>query len=649
MNFRPLFTLLFVLLAMPGYAQLVEKEVLFTVADEPVYASEFIRVYRKNLDLVQDDSQKDVDEYLKLFTRYKLKLKEARNLGYDKKKSYLKELNSYEKQLAKNYMSDPQVTEDLVKEAYERSVYEVEADHILIRIEETATPEDTLKVYNDLLKLRERALKEGFDKVREEVHNGSTVFGEKLGYFGAFKMVYKFESMAYNTHVGEISMPFRTRFGYHIVKVIDKRKSDGKVEVAHIMIAERENDSLSEKLEDKIQDIYMKLEQGESFEELAKQFSTDRNTSQNGGKLAAFGRSDIDAKPFVDKAFSLDSIGEFSKPVRTNYGWHIIKLLGKKPVPDFKTLEPELVESVKKDSRSRLINEALIKKLVEKYEVDTHQPDLSYFESILDESYFTNSWKLPDNFKGNESLVMIGDRNIAYQDFADFLLRTMRTSRQKEPFEQLLTKKYQDFLGQEVIQYQEDHLENDNEEYAHLISEYRDGLLLFELMEETIWNETQSDSIEVQNYYENNKQNYVTPKRIDAIVATSSSKKNIKKVSKLLEQGLEVEKIKTLVNSNDKIEVIFTTGVLDASHQGLPENLVFQKGVSKIYKHNQSYVVVQVKEVMPSQQKTLDEAKGAVINDYQTYKEEKWMRDLANKYKVEVNETVLNKVKGELK
>ena len=649
MKLKHLFNLIFTLFVLILNAQSTDEEVLFTVADEPVYVSEFIRVYNKNLDLVQDDSQKNVDEYLKLFTSYKLKLKEARRLGFHEKPSYLRELEDYKKQLAKSYISDPQVTDALVTEAYERISYEVNANHILVKVSETARPEDTLAAYNQILKLRARALDEGFEKVREGVHNGTTVFGEKLGYFNGFKMVYKFESVAYNTKVGDISMPFRTRFGYHILNVLDKRKSEGEVEVAHIMVIKNDKDTLAEKPEERIQDIYKKLNQGEDFEALAKQFSDDKNSAPKGGKLAFFSRGQLSAKEFEDISFGLDSIGEISKPFKTNYGWHIVKLYAKKTVPDFETMKDELIGKVKRDNRSKLIDEALINKLKIKYNVQESQPALAYFESILDDNYFSNSWKLPIDFTGDKSLLSIGEGDFLYKYFGDYLIKTMRNSRQKEMYNALVAKKYAAFLGECLITYQENNLENENEEFAHIVGEYRDGLLLFELMENTIWNTAKSDSLGIQTYYETHKVDYVTPEKIDAVVATSTKQKTLKKVSKLLGKDMELDQIKSLVNSNDQVEVIFTSDIMDADHQALPKDFEFKKGISKVYKHNGAYVLVQVKEVIPSTQKTLEEAKGAVISDYQTYKEEKWINELESKYKIEINEAVFTKVKGQLK
>ncbi|OBQ56433.1 peptidylprolyl isomerase [Tamlana sp. s12] len=638
-------------MAFNALAQSTEEDVLFTVGNDPVYASEFIRVYQKNLDLVQDESQKDVDEYLKLFTSYKLKIKEARSQGFHEKPGYKKELESYKKQLAKNYISDPKVTDALVEEAYERITEDVNANHILVKVAEDASPEDTLAAYNKIVKLRERTEKEGFEKVRKEVHNGKTIYGETLGYFSGFKMVYAFETVAYNTPVGATSQPFRTRFGYHILHVIDKRKSEGEREVGHIMITtgQEANDSIVRQAEEKINEVYAKINQGDSFEALAKQFSQDANSAEKGGKLRPFSRGQISAEAFENVAFNLKNEGDISKPFQTKFGWHIIKLYQIIPVPDFETMKPELVEKVKRDSRSKIIDQALIDSLKKKYNIDDTQVPLSYFESILNENYFKNSWGLPSNFSSEKVFLNIQEEQISYKEFGDYLLKTQRQSRKKNPLNDLVEEKYQAFLKDQLIEYQEAHLETENEEYAAVVHEYRDGLLLFELMENTIWNTAQTDSLEVKKYYESHQSDYNFPERIDAVIASSSKKKDLKTVSKLLEQNEDVETIKSAVNKNGDVNVIFTSGVVEADHQGLPKNFEFKKGVSKIFKHNDAYVVVQVKDVFPKKQKTFEEAKGLVVNDYQTLKEEKWIGSLEEKYEVRVNQDVFKKVKNQLK
>ena len=213
----------------------------------------------------------------------------------------------------------------------------------------------------------------------------------------------------------------------------------------------------------------------------------------------------------------------------------------------------------------------------------------------------------------------------------------------------LATDKYDSFLNASLIKYQEDNLEFENEDYAHIVAEYRDGLLLFDLMENTIWNSAKSDSTEIAKFYEVNKKNYLKPIRFDAVVASSTKHKTLKKVSKLLSKNMALDRIKSLVNSNDEIDVIFTSGIMEDDHQSLPKDFSFKKGISKIYKHNDAFVVVNVKAILPEEQKTLEDAKGNVISDYQTYKEENWLKDLGEKYKIEVNQEVLKRVKSQLK
>ncbi|MFD0989498.1 peptidylprolyl isomerase [Mariniflexile jejuense] len=649
MNYKHLFILFFSISIFNSFSQTNNEKVLFSVDNEPVYVSEFLRVYNKNLDLVQDESQKGVDEYLSLFTNYKLKLKEATVLKLQDKPSYIRELATYKSQLAKSYMTDAKVTDELVKEAYVRVSNEVKAAHILVKVAENASPKDTLEAYNSIVKLRNRAVKEGFETVRKEVHNGQTVYGEDLGYFGGFRMVYKFENAAFNTKVGDISQPFRTQFGYHIVNVQAKRASRGERTVAHIMVVEKPNDSLAEKPESRIQDIYKKLTQGEDFEALAKQFSDDGNSAPNGGKLAPFSSGQINSPEFEDTAFNLENIGDVSKPFKTAYGWHIMKLYGKKPVESFEFIKPELEQKVKRDERSKLIDNALYSSLKSKYKISKEQPALNYFASIVNDTYFKGGWELPKDFKGDKPLVKIGNKQFTYQDFGNYLVANQRNTLNKIDAKILVSNNYETFLNTNVVQYQEDSLEGENEDFANIVSEYRDGLLLFDLMENTIWNSAKTDSLQIENYYNQHKNKYTTPERIDAVVASSKNQKTLKKVAKLLKQGMALEQIKTLINSNDKIDVIFTKDTMERNHQALPKDFEFKKGISKIYSHNGAFVVVQVKDVLPETIQTLEEAKGLVISDYQTFKEEEWLKELANKYKIVINQEALNQVKAEIK
>lgn len=632
------------LISVNIHAQIDENAVLFTVDDNPVTAKEFLRVYNKNLDLVKDESQKDVDEYLNLFVNYSMKIAEAKSLGYDQTPEYLREFESYKKQLSRNYLTDNQVTDALVEEAYERISYDVKASHILIKFPETET--DTTYVYNSMLGYKERLMNEDFDKLKSELHNGKSVFVEDLGYFSGFKMVYDFETVAFNTEIGEVSDPFRTQFGYHVLKVHDKRASRGEVTVGHIMIS---NVSKTEELDPavRIQEIYKMIQQGETFEDLAKQFSDDQSSANKGGRLNSFKSGQLSSVEFEDMAFSMTEIGEISEPFKTDYGWHIAKLYKKTPIEPFSKLKGRLESRVKSDSRSRKITESFIYSLKDRYSIPK-DIDLSYFVSILNDDYFVGTWTAPKDVSSDKELMTIETKRLTYSDFVQFLQRNQKRIRQKQSYDGVINGQYKDFLKSELLSYHEANLENVNEEYAQVLGEYRDGLLLFDLMEKKVWNAVKEDSVGIQNYYEANKQNYVWPERVDAIIATSSSEEILNKVISRLQNNEDVELIKKEINTNGEQNVIFTTGMMQKGHRSLPKNFNYAVGMSEIYEYNNAKHVILVKEIIAAGTKTLEEAKGKVISDYQKVFEQNWLDGLAEKYEVKIDQSVLEMIKSQI-
>lgn len=634
--------LLFLLVVQLTNAQ-DQDAVLLTVDGETIMTSEFLRVYNKNLDLVKDESQKDIDSYLKLFTEYQLKLKEAKRLELDEDPKYQREFLSYKKQLTKNYLSENKVTEDLVKEAYERNSYDINASHVLVRLDESV--KDTTNVYDKISSLRERVLNEGFDKVKADAHDGTTIFVEDLGYFSAFKMVYDFESVAYNTPVGEVSKPFRTQFGYHVVKVNDKRPSRGTITAAHIMVGLNQKDSLLVP-EERINEIYKKLSQGESFDALAKQFSDDKSSAKNGGTLSPFKSGQLSSVKFEDEAFGLVNDGEFSEPFLTDYGWHIVKRISLKPIKTYDELKPTLEARVKRDSRSKLINQAMVEELKGRYDIGYNEEAKSYFESIITDEYFSRSWRLPDSFEKDEVIFSINQRDFTYNEFGRHIMAAQRTYANKaRPASEVVEKEYESFFESSILKYREDNLEMENQEFANILKEYRDGLLLFDLMEKEIWNKAAKDTVGLENYYEKNKTKYQWQERVDFVMASSADEDIATKVFKLMKRGKSQEEIENALNNDKEQNVIFTKGVYNTNDNRLPSDFNAMKGVSGVYNHNEAFHVINVNEILPAGTKTLKEAKGMVINDYQNEIETNWVNSLYDRFSIEVNKDALNAVK----
>ncbi len=630
-------TLYLLLFTVSLFAQ---NETLFTVNETPVSTTEFIRVYNKNINLVQDESQKDVNEYLKLYVNYKLKLAEAKDLELDKNPKYIRELKTYRNQLAQKYLTDTDINDRLIKEAYSRTLKEVNVNHILVKCAENATPADTLLAYNKVLEYRKQALKEGFETTMQTVNNASTVFGESLGYFDAFKMVYSFENVAYSTKVGEVSMPFRTQFGYHILHVLDKRKSRGEVEVAHIMVAHN-NKKLTGTPKQKIEDLYKQLQEGAQFKDLAKQFSDDQGSAIKGGVLARFGAGKISDLTFENTAFSLKEAGELSKPIQSKYGWHIIKLLNKFPVPELAKIKGALSQKIKKDSRSKIVNNQFFKKLKKRYNFKEDKNTIANLLKVVDQSFLGG--RTTNAEKNETTLFSFANKKYSYAGYYKYLRSKIRGYKNLRNVQKIVTESYNDFVNKQVYSYQDENLENEYEDFAAIMQEYRDGLLLFDLMEKQVWQKAKKDTVGLQKFYENNTQNYIWDTRIDAVIVTSTKKASAKKACKLLSGNKNVETIKTTVKG-----IVVSEGIFEKSDKEVPQKLKLKIGVSKIYKQNNQYVIVKINKVLTPSQKEFDEVKGRVINDYQEYIEKDWLQKLKVKYPVHINQSILEKVKNQL-
>lgn len=647
-----------IFLSAIGYSQNNTKETLFTIDGKPYFTDEFTRVYNKNLDLVKDESQKELNQYLELFIGYKLKINKAYKLDLDKGEQYRNELKSNRTQLAKNYTSDSKVTKELVNEAYNRSLKEIKASHILLMLDENASPKDTLKTYNEILEIRNRAIKgEDFSKLASQYSQDPSAKDNKgeLGYFSVFRMVYPFESAAYKTPEGGISAPVRTRFGYHLIKVEESRPNRGEVIVAHIMVLNPENakpnSSESDKAKNTIFDIYKKIQQGESFEELAKQFSEDKSSSSKGGVLNRFGSGQLSSEEFESAAFAIEKEGQISAPIQSQFGWHIIKLISKFPVKTFDEMQAELEGKVSKDERSRLISDSTTEKLRKKYTVKRDDAVYASLTKLVNDDFYEGKWEIPANQKlADKKLFSINGKSILANSFLLYVKSQQKTNSQTKPISALVAKLYQRYVDEQLNVYFDENLENEFPEFSMIMDEYRDGLLLFDLMEKEIWNKSKTDTIGLQKFYENNIKNYQWKNRLNVEIVSSTDAEIIKKARKLLNQGKSLEFIKSKLNEKDgKINIMSNEGIFEEGNDVLPKNIALKVGVTDVYNDGNYFFVTKVNAVQEATAKTLEECKGKVINDYQQYLEENWVKNLKSEFKVEVNQAVFEKVKKQLK
>ena len=484
-----------------SFAQL-ENNILFKVNDSLVYVDEFNRVYNKNIDLIDENNQKDFESYLELFINYKLKLAEAYDLGLQNDPKYKSELNKYVKQLQNTYLTDRETENKFLREAYERTKYEVNVSHVLIRIDENDN--DTIDVYNKLNNLRGPFLNSSINDFKNSHIEDEELIIENLGYFSAFKMIYKFENMAYKTPVGEVSLPFRSRFGFHILKVNDKRSSLGEVTVGHIMTYKNKPNAY-----ERITNILDSLNNGISFEYLAKKYSDDKNSSFKGGRLNPFSSGQINSIPFENAAFELGKKNNISKPIETKYGWHIIKFYSKKNVLKFDEIKYELLNKLKKSSRFSIVSDSFYDFLMNRYGLNYQNNNLDYFISILDPSYFKGEWSIPESIDEEKTLIKILDKNLKFIDFATFLEDNQRKT-SITPYQKLISDRYKSFIKYNALEVYKNNLESENSDYKFVIKEYREGLLLFNLMQDKIWTVRDSDSTKLKMFFSENKNKYTS-------------------------------------------------------------------------------------------------------------------------------------------
>lgn len=643
--------LFFISFSTLTFSQATEKTVLLTIDSEPVYLDEFLRVYYKNLDMVQDESQKSKEAYLDLFVNYKLKVKEAFEQGLHKQTTFIKELESYKTQLAENYLYEQEITEELILEGYERLQEEINANHILIRVTPESRAKDTLIAYNKIKDLLKRA-RSGEDfvelakKYSEEPNANER--GGSLGYFKGFGMVYPFESAAYNTPVGQVSDIVKTQYGYHILKVNDRRAVPAEVTVAHIMISTNEgvNDEEAKK---RVEDILQRVNQGEDFGDLARQFSEDPGSRTNGGKLSRFGSGRLNAPQFEQAAFEIETPGEISAPVKTDFGWHIIQLIERHPLEPFEELKNNLLSRIKTSDRSKVVVASVNERIKEKYNFEVIENPLPFFNTFVTDSILKRKWVNPGEHPSlSKTAFRIGEINYTFAEFAEFVEKRQKRAGIYSALDIFVKEYYLEFENEKLDEFFKISLKNENEEYANLVSEYRNGLLIYDLMQKNIWEPSKTDTLGLEKFFEANKESYKWNTRVDGQIASTADKKIASEIRKMLRNNQTEEAIKKQFNTEEIVNVIFSNGIFEIENSVLPANFKEKKGISKVYDissdsntNTSQYIVVNVKDVIAPSTKSLDEIRGRVMSFYQIYLEKKWMEELNKKFKVVVNKNAI--------
>jgi peptidyl-prolyl cis-trans isomerase SurA len=606
---------------------------LFTVNNNPVSTDEFLHLYRKNsLNRSEKATEQAVKEYLDLLINFKLKIAEAQARGLDTTQKFNKEFKTYREELKRPYRAEPDALDKLTKDTYQRLTEEIKASHILIMVKPESPPADTLVAYEKINQIRNRVVQgESFDKLAAEVSEDPSAkynFGS-LGYFTAMQMVYPFEEAAYRTKPGEVSSIVRTQFGYHIIKVYDRQPARGEVEVSHILLrASSPDDS---KVKGKIFDVYDQLKAGRNWDEVCKEYSEDASTKNSGGRLRPFGVGALASVPeFEAMAFSMKQTGDISDPFQSNIGWHIIRLEKKIPLMPFSEMEPALKRRLSRDERLQISKQALSDKRKRDYQFSEDRIVKDNIFALADSSLIKGRWK----FNGSEevkaqTLFSLQNKAVTVAEFIQYIQANQSPTSTTPSL--YMKQLYDGFTEEKVMMAEEEKLLREHPEFKNLLTEYREGILLFDIMEKEVWNRASEDTVGQRKYYEANKTNYQAGDRVEARIFTVADRSIIQEIMAKVNRG-------DSLNNADlkKFKSIQPFRIYEHKDSKVIDRINWTAGLQETELDGQLYLV-EVKRLVPPGVKSFEEARAGVISDYQDQLEKQWITELKEKFPVKVN------------
>ncbi len=520
------------------------QSAILTLGDRAFSTDDFFQSFTKNQTTGDSAQRTDIKEYFDLYTNLKLKVLAAESAGRDTTEGFREEMETYRKQLAQNYMTDKSAVETLANEAYGRMQQEVNASHILIPVSDEALPADTLSAFEEVAAIRKRALAgEDFAGLAKQFSKDarSAPNGGDLGNFTAFDLVYPLETAAYSIPVGGISGAVRTRFGYHLVRVNDRRPSRGKVQVAHLLLrlSPSAEPAGQQAVKAKIDAIYERIQKGESFEILVREQSDDATSRNNGGILPVFATGKY-IPAFEEAAFALTAPGSISKPVRTNYGWHILKLIARKPIEPYTELAPALRQKVVTDTRADVLRQATESRLRRDHPVTENRSTLNAVLAKADSSLLGGKWRtasVNDADLLTKPLFSIAGKSYAVGQFAQYVQQRQSPRQPGAAPSVVMQRLYNRFLGDQLIATEEANLDRKSPEFRALLTEIRDGVLLSEMMEVNVWERSMTDSTGQKQHYEANKARYKMPERAVATIIEAANDGVLKQANEMLKSN----------------------------------------------------------------------------------------------------------------
>ena len=635
-----------ILCALAGTALLAiaaKDPVLMKINGKDVKLSEFEYLYKKNNQ--QQVQQETLDQYVDRFITYKLKVADAEANKIDTLESFQKEFDGYKADLVKPFLTDGTVQERLVNEAYERLKYNVDVDHLML-------PLGKYKAENDVILARLDSIRncvlngEDFYELAQKFSIDPSVKNNKGHYgfipSGIFPYVWEYE--AFNTPIGEMCKPFRTDFGNHLIRVNGKRDDPGKVEVEHILrlFPRGANDSAKAVVKEKIDSIYTALVNGADFEELAKVESQDPGSAKNGGKLPLFGINRM-VKPFEEMSFKLND-GEMSIPFETNYGWHIVKKLSHQGVPTLEDARKGIEAQIMRDERANAPREAKLKEAMAFYNYKENPKFAEFIQSELKKHGQYDSAFVADVLKNSNFPVCSYANGVTIPASEVAKRINPKAKMNNEAAKAYILAEVEPVAKREIMKYYVDNLINDNVEYRNLINEYRDGMLLFEISNQRVWEGASKDTLGLKNFFEANRKNYKWDQPHFKGIILSAKNDSILQAVKADIPNYGADTLTNTLHKKYARDIKMERMLFGPGENDVVDRIVFNKPAEE--KEETTYPVGMILEGgLISEPQDYTDVKGQVTSDYQDVLEKKWIEELRQKYPVQIFKKVLKMVK----
>jgi len=590
-------------------------------------------------------SREEFEDNLDLFINYKLKVREAQALGLDQTEEFTNEFSSFKETLIYPFLIKNSLEEGELRKAYSRMQEVVRASHILFQFPPNASSEDSLTVLKMALKVRGEAENGGninelagrySDDPSAKVNKGD------LGYFTSLQMVQPFEDAAYNLQVGQLSDPVLSSFGYHIIQVQDRQPNPGEVRVSHILVRfDPEDPTQEENARRKISDIYAEIQnESTNWEDIVKTFSEDPATNQRGGVLPWFGVGNM-IPEFEMAAFTLAEIGEVSPPLKTQYGYHILRLEEKKPIDSYEEMEESIRSRILRDSRSGMIQSQVVAIQKARYGfVENETSVLSLGQSLNSTTKSTFEASLTANSKGNSPLFTLQGKNYTTSDLASYMKGEENSPKiSGNTFDFW----YDRFVAEILAETEERDLETNNKEYQMLLKEYRDGILLFSLMNQEVWQKGITDSLGQVDFYKKNIDRYQWKNRVEAFIVKVLDQSQLENARKSLSGNgynqTMIQAFNANYQANSPLAYQTESGTFEyADHQVLSK-VNLEQTYQEIEVEDTLYLVI-LGQKFPEEARKFEESRGLVIRDYQAYLDQTLIQSLKSKYPIQINPQV---------